>query len=420
MDYFRQRPWLITVIFLNIGSVFAALIYTMLIPFLPMYLMDELGVGMESVKLWSGLCFAASFLFAGIMAPIWGAMADRYSQKVMVVRAALFLGVTYFLGGLVHSGWELFFVRCLQGFASGFIPASMAIVSAMVPRKELGLHMGIMQSAITAGSILGPFLGGVIAEWTGMRVSFFIGGGTLMAMGLLYIFIVPELPKPEPKPEPVGGEEKNLNWTLLKAPLVFPLLVTSAVLQLAIYCVQPILPLYLGDLRGSMDQIGLVTGTVFSVVGIAGLISAPLWGALGGRWSYRDVLYVSLFTSGLFCLLQVIPDSVEGFTAWRFVAGFCAAGISPASMALLSTYTDPAHRGRIFGFNFAAQQAGGFLGPLMGGIVASFFPLGAVLLLSGVVFILNALYLMAVWPKDLKDFKADTERHLSSTSSDSR
>lgn len=415
MDYFRQRPWLVTVIFLNIGSIFAALIYTMLIPFLPMYLMDELGVGMDSVKLWSGLCFAASFLFAGIMAPIWGAMADRYSQKVMVVRAAIFLGVTYFLGGIVHSGWELFLVRCLQGFASGFIPASMAIVSAMVPKRELGLHMGFMQSAITAGSILGPFLGGVIAEWMGMRVSFYIGGITLMAMGILYIFIVPELPKPKPKlvPETIEGKgKKSLNWALLREPLVLPLLVTSAVLQLAIYCVQPILPLYLGDLRGSMEQIGLVTGTVFSVVGIAGLISAPLWGAMGGRSSYRNVLYWSLFTSGLFCLLQVIPDSVEGFTAWRFVAGFCAAGISPATMALLSTHTDPAHRGRLFGLNFAAQQAGGFLGPLMGGLIASVMPLSAVLLFSGLVFIFNALYLMAVWPKDMDALKATAKRKL--------
>ena len=59
----------------------------MLIPFLPMYLLEELHVAQEDVNLWSGLVFSVSFLISGVMAPIWGALADKRSKKMMAVRA---------------------------------------------------------------------------------------------------------------------------------------------------------------------------------------------------------------------------------------------------------------------------------------------------------------------------------------------
>ena len=79
--------------------------YTMLVPFLPMYLIQELNVAQDEVNLWSGIIFAISFAISGIMAPIWGAMADKKSRKLMAVRAAICLSITYVLGGLVQDVW---------------------------------------------------------------------------------------------------------------------------------------------------------------------------------------------------------------------------------------------------------------------------------------------------------------------------
>ena len=403
LDFVKRQPWQVTVTILAVGSVFAALIYTMLVPFLPMYLLNELGVDSNHVKLWSGICFSIAFLISGIMAPIWGAMADKHSLKIMAIRAAILLGISYGLGGFVTDVWQFLFVRAFQGFASGFIPASLAILSCIVPKKKLGLWLGIFQSAMTAGGILGPFIGGSIAELTGMRESFYIGGATMLTVGILYIFFIPEVKKERQEEHKTfeasenaatePGKEKQATWWLLRDPLVMRMLVTTAVMQMTIYLVQPIMPLYIAQLQGNMDKLVFITGIVFSVVGIAAMISSPMWGALGTRWSYRNTLYLSLATAGIFSVLQAIPDNLTGFTAIRFLGGFCFAGIAPTTVAVLTAGTDPKYRGRLFGLNFSAQQVGNFIGPLAGGAMASFMPLWTVVVLSGVILLVNLAWL---------------------------
>ncbi len=60
--------------------------YTMIIPFLPIFLLD-LGVTADHVKMWSGVIFAATFLVAAVLAPYWGRRADRSGKKKMIMRA---------------------------------------------------------------------------------------------------------------------------------------------------------------------------------------------------------------------------------------------------------------------------------------------------------------------------------------------
>ncbi|MBQ5832632.1 MAG: MFS transporter, partial [Selenomonadales bacterium] len=59
---------------LTLGMVFAAVSYTMIIPFLPLFLL-ELGATEDTVALWSGLVFSSTFLVAAVMGPIWGKRA---------------------------------------------------------------------------------------------------------------------------------------------------------------------------------------------------------------------------------------------------------------------------------------------------------------------------------------------------------
>lgn len=111
--------WRIVMIVLTCSTVLMSASYTMLVPFLPMYLIQELGVSTAEVNWWSSIIFAVSFLISGIFAPIWGAMSDKGSRKLMALRAASCLAITYFLGGIVETPWQLFAVRVLQGLSAG-------------------------------------------------------------------------------------------------------------------------------------------------------------------------------------------------------------------------------------------------------------------------------------------------------------
>ena len=185
------QNWKMTLTILTAASVLMSLSYTMLIPFLPMYLLEELKVVQEDVNLWSGLVFSVSFLISGIMAPIWGAMADKKSKKLMAVRAAVLLAVSYGLGGIVQNEWQLLAVRAFQGFAAGLWPACLAIISSSAPKDKLGFSLGTMQAGMTAGGVLGPLLGGLLAEAFGMRATFFLGAAALFIISLMIIFKVP-------------------------------------------------------------------------------------------------------------------------------------------------------------------------------------------------------------------------------------
>ena len=103
-----RNVWIIT-----ISMTILAVCYTMIIPFLPIYLL-ELGVSKDDVALWSGLVFGITFLIAGIMAPIWGKIADNKGKKRMALRAGFAIAVSYFLIGLVTDQYQLLLGRVIR------------------------------------------------------------------------------------------------------------------------------------------------------------------------------------------------------------------------------------------------------------------------------------------------------------------
>lgn len=383
-----QENWKTTLAILTASSVLMSLSYTMLIPFLPMYLLVELHVPESDVNLWSGLVFSVSFLISGVMAPVWGAIADKKSKKLMAVRAAVLLSISYGLGGLVQDEWQLLAVRAFQGFAAGLWPACLAIISSSVPKERLGLSLGTMQSGMTAGGVLGPLLGGVLAEAVGMRATFFLGCAALLAITILILLKVAEPPR---RAAPKSGPMRP-KTNLLRIPVVQRMLITAGVVQLTILLLQPVLPLYVGELQGSMDRIVLVSGILFSIVGVSGVIASPLWGVAGQKWGYRPVLYLALAGSAVFGMAQAIPDTLIPFGVWRFVGGLTFAGIFPAINAVLTNSTDPEDRGRIFGLSYASQQIGSVIGPIAGGLFAMWFGVKFVIFLAGLL-----LVPMVVW-----------------------
>ena len=103
----KMMNWKVLLTILTLAATLMSSSYTMLIPFLPVYLTKELGVT-EHVNLWSGAVFSVTFLVSTFMAPIWGAMSDKGSRKLMAIRSAVLLSLAYTLGGLVQTPTQLY------------------------------------------------------------------------------------------------------------------------------------------------------------------------------------------------------------------------------------------------------------------------------------------------------------------------
>lgn len=375
----KMMNWKVLLTILTLAATLMSSSYTMLIPFLPVYLTKELGVT-EHVNLWSGAVFSVTFLVSTFMAPIWGAMSDKGSRKLMAIRSAVLLSLAYTLGGLVQTPTQLFFVRVLQGIAAGLWPALLAIMSSNCPQQKLGISMGIMQGAVTAG------------------------GAALFTITMVIILFVKDPPRKAAPKAAKAEEKKEKKPSLFKMPVIRGLLISACLTQVSITLAMPIFTFYVAFLQGSEDNIVALSGYVFAVLGIAGVIASPLWGWVGQTFSFKPVLLASMLFAGLFAVISAIPSTLDPFIVLRFIGGLAFAGVFPSINALLTRYTPSTERGRAFGISFSFQQAGSIIGPLAGGAIASLLSLRATMIAAGIVQIIAFAYL---WTKR-KEFIENT------------
>ncbi len=377
-----MKNWKIILGILTANVVMMAAGYTMLIPFLPMYLMNELGVSAEDVKMWNGAIFSITFLIGGIMAPIWGKMADTKGKKMMAMRAGAGLAISYFLGGLVTTPEQMFGVRVIQGFAAGLWSVCLAIATSLVPIDKLGVSLGILQAGLTCGNVVGPLVGGSLATLFGMRASFFVAGSLLTIITLVFMFYIPEPPKAMPVKKQT---EEKPRVQLLKQPIVREALVYVAIAQMVILLIQPILSLYVAELNHGEGNLIFLSGVAFSLVGIASALTAPSWGRFGQDYGFYKALCATTLFSGIMSCIVALPQTLVLFCVCNFCYGLCCAGIQPSLSAILASNTDADQRGRVFGFMFSAQQFGSMIGPLIGGFIATYAPLKSLFVVAGIV-----------------------------------
>lgn len=381
-------PWVVTLTILVASAFLMDMSFTMITPFLPVYLSSELGAKASEVDMWSGAVFAVTFFVSGLLGPVWGVLADRKSRKLMALRASIGLTISYALCGIVQTLMQLFAARFFQGLCAGLYPALLALLAASIPARKTGLSMGLMQGGMTVGAVVGPFVGGVLADYFGMRESFFVASVALGLISLLIGFCIKE------KPRTVKVTSRNwFDWSVLRQPAIFKMLIACAVIHASLFSAQPILPLYIAQLQGSMDNIMMLSGTIFSVCAISIMIASPILGAAGQRFGFLKVLSCSLFFAGLLISAQVLGRTPFEFGVWRFIAGFAIAGLIPLVNSIISTECPPDKKGEVFGFNFLTGHAGMALGPFAAGALSGWFGYQAVIVASGLILFPLIVYL---------------------------
>lgn len=381
-------PWVVTLTILVASAFLMDMLFTMITPFLPVYLSSALGAKASEVDMWSGAVFAVTFFVSGLLGPVWGVLADRKSRKLMALRASIGLTISYALCGIVQTPMQLFAARFFQGLCAGLYPALLALLAASIPARKTGLSMGLMQGGMTVGAVVGPFVGGVLADYFGMRESFFVASVALGLISLLIGFCIKE------KPRTVKVTSRNwFDWSVLRQPAIFKMLIACAVIHASLFSAQPILPLYIAQLQGSMDNIMMLSGTIFSVCAISIMIASPILGAAGQRFGFLKVLSCSLFFAGLLISAQVLGRTPFEFGVWRFIAGFAIAGLIPLVNSIISTECPPDKKGEVFGFNFLTGHAGMALGPFAAGALSGWFGYQAVIVASGLILFPLIVYL---------------------------
>ena len=377
-----RNVWIIT-----ISMTILAVCYTMIIPFLPIYLL-ELGVSKDDVALWSGLVFGITFLIAGIMAPIWGKIADNKGKKRMALRAGFAIAVSYFLIGLVTDQYQLLLGRAFVGFANGFYPAAMTMVSLSVDEKRVGRALGIFQMGLILGNVIGPFLGGAIESVVGMRPVFYVSGIAVFVATLAVLFFVKEPRIASKKVEDTTATKQKTSLredfkAVSEKPVLVRLLWIFFFMQCAIMMLQPILALYVGDMQGTMEGAAIISGSILSIGGLAGALTTNLWVRIGERRGYFRTISYCMIGSGIVLLLQSLPVGIWWFGVLQVLIGSCIVGINPSLSAAVTLNTEPGFRGRMFGMTTTAQQFGSMVGPVFASLVSTYIGISYVFSITG-------------------------------------
>lgn len=360
---------------------------SMVVPFLPLYV-KSLGVTDPSeLKRWSGLVFSGVFITAVIATPFWGWLGDRVGKKKMVIRAIFGLAVSQFLIGLAMDVYQLFLFRMIQGALSGFIAAALALVSSNTPKEKSGFAIGFLASSIAAGNVLGPFVGGLLADSFGYRNVFFITSGMCFLSGILVLLFVNEI-------HTSAKTENNVldNYRFVHSNKNVKYAMITLILAAAgISMIQPIFALFIENKIGTVSYLATVTGSVFAVIGVFQVVSSPLWGRRNDRKGYRKNLSYALLGAGAGYTLHIIAAGVWELLPIRAFLGLCIGGVLPSLYSFISTNTPYDRKGGVMGIASSITMLGNLLGPISSGYIASVTSINFVFVLSGIVLGLGSL-----------------------------
>jgi DHA1 family multidrug resistance protein-like MFS transporter len=384
--------WRTNLTVLWIGQFLVMCGMTMITPFLPLYI-QEMGVtSSHEVALWAGFIFAGNFVTAFIFQPIWGSLADRYGRKVMLLRSGFGMAIVMTLMGFAASPFQLLMLRILNGVISGFMPAAVALLSATTPRDKMGFAMGTLQSGGVAGSILGPFIGGLLAEWIGFRPIFYITGGLLFVASIVALFLVKEK-------FDAAAAKKTANISILesfkelkKTRELPSLYAVTFVIQFSMLSSMPLIPLFVQELHGKGEMLAFYAGLVGSITGFSNIIASPVLGRLSDRIGSVKILAVCLTGAALTFIPQALVTNIWQLFAARFMLGVFMGGMLPSVQTLIRKYTPNGMESRSYSFNSSALSLGNMMGPIIGGAVSGFISIRGLFIMSTILMLANALW----------------------------
>ena len=376
----------LTVVWL--GCFLTGAAFSLVMPFLPLYV-EQLGVtGHSELNMWSGLVFSITFLFSAVASPLWGGLADRKGRKIMLLRSALGMGIVMLLMGLAQNIWQFLVLRALLGLLGGFIPNANALIATQIPRHKSGWALGTPSTGGVSGALLGPLAGGFLADNYGLRPVFFMTAAVLFICFMLTLFFIRENFTPVSKKEML--HVKEVFGSLKNRELVLSLFVTTLIIQVATGSIAPILTLYVRDLAGNISNIAFISGMI--VPGVAALMCAPRLGKLGDRIGPEKILIVALIVSVLLLIPMSFVQTPLQLGILRFLLGAADGALLPAVQTLLVYNSSNQIAGRIFSYNQSFRDIGNVTGPLIGAAVSANYGFRAVFCVTALVVLINAVY----------------------------
>ncbi len=265
----------------------------------------EIGLTPAEVSAWTGILYAAMTAVAFPLAPFWGALAERYSRRVVIVRSQYLAAAAYVLLAFAPDVWWMLAARLLLGLTFGNVAVVIATQAAFTPPRQVGTAIATIQAAMPIAASIGPPAGAALIEVVGIRGLFLVDAAMALTAALLVTFLMPEPAKSERKASVLTrtGETLSLVWQqpAIRWNFICWFLSIGSRAVVEVY-----LPVRIAETTDDpAPAIGMILGVAGIITAVATFASAKLVDDHGGiRWFIPAMLLAALATVGV----AVVPS----------------------------------------------------------------------------------------------------------------
>lgn len=351
----------------TVAMVFAVFTgFAFVLPFLPLFV-RELGVEQpERAALWAGVLIGVAPLVAGLLAPVWGHLADRYGHKPVAVKALFAYVVILVLCSSVTRVEQLLALRIGIGLFGGIGPLGLAMAVAQAPREETGRAVGLVQAAQILSAAVGPLAGGILADAIGIRRTFLVTAALCaLALGLV-VFLYQERGPGERRQAAAGPGFR----AVMALPGVVSLLVVLFFVNFIGRSFTPILPMHLQSLGIAEDRLASATGLLISAYSLVAAVSATFLGRLTRTRPPRVLLLLTLVGGALAVLPMALVSRFEHLLGLAVLLGLVGGGSLTLCYTIGGLMVPEQIRTTAYGFFSGAALFGGAVSPTVAGLVA--------------------------------------------------
>ncbi|OBZ15702.1 multidrug transporter [Bacillus sp. FJAT-27264] len=360
----------------------------LVVPIMPTF-MNELNISGSTV----GLLVAAFSLSQLLLSPLAGRLSDTMGRKNIIVVGLVVFAVSELVFGLANMSWMLFISRMLGGAGAALImPAVMAYVADTTSLEERARGMGLINAAISTGFIIGPGIGGYLAEF-GIRAPFFVAAIAAGLIAVVTFAVLPESLTAEQRKEAKasGKNQESLLLQLVQSyrqPYFFSLVIVF-VLAFGLANYETVFGLFVDHKFGFTPKDIAFVITFGSIAGAVVQVSAFGW--ILNRFGENRVIAICLLASAVFILLTVFVSSYWAIITVTFIVFLAMDILRPAVSTQLSKMAGDS-QGFVAGMNSAYTSLGNIAGPIVAGYLFDIninFPYAVAALVLALSFILS-------------------------------
>ena len=359
--------------------------------FLPL-IVYSMGVR-DHLALWVGAMMFAYYGVSCVLTPVWGALADHYGRKSMVLRAGFGMATGFAMLSMVSNPLGFLLVLALAGIGNGFVPAGQALVVMTTPRQYVGGALALTQAGAVVGTLIGPLAGAAL-------IGVLPSGSALFAFTAALIFAASVLAMTSVREDyvrPTHALQFNFIGDFRRVsalPGMKILYYLQVLFAFTVFGTLAVVSIYTMELLAERPEFGSVsverwvaiTAIAFTAGGVAML---PLWGFALNRWPAERVLAIILVGTCATSLLQpLVRDPLE-LTVARLLFAVFISGLPPTLIRMIKERAPSGMEARTLSYGTALQQMGSASAPLIAGVLApylglrGFFWLSSALLLVG-------------------------------------